>query len=239
MATCKHCGKPLILSSGKCIYCGAAEKCSQEYSIQQVNNDTTVHAVDLGLPSGTKWATCNLGAKNPWEYGGYYAWGETHTKSRYCWDNYKFYGGENGMTKYCYIAPRIDIAIDNLKELQPIDDAAASSWGTDWCIPTYDHWRELLDNTKNEWQLRNGVYGRLFISNNGNSLFFPAAGLHSDRFEDSHSGSGFYWCSSLYAGRLSLYNTDDALCCVFNANRIYINEWHRPYGLSIRPILVL
>ncbi len=84
MAICKNCGKPLILSKGRCIYCGSnPEKQSFSGDIQRINNVTTIQAVDLGLPSGTKWAPCNLGATNPWEYGGYYAWGEFEEKSIY------------------------------------------------------------------------------------------------------------------------------------------------------------
>ena len=118
--------------------------------------------VDLGLPSGTLWATCNVGANKPEEFGDYFAWGETEPKTIYNWDTYKYFE----------------------------DDAATASWGSDWYTPTVDQWFELFHNTEsNEYDL-NGVKGWLFVGKNGATLFFPAAGSRwDDKLEDADSGN--------------------------------------------------
>ena len=236
MATCKHCGKPLILSSGKCIYCGAAEKCSQEYSIQRVNNDTTVRAVDLGLPSGTKWATCNLGAKNPWEYGGYYAWGEIEEKNIYNRETYKW-GACQPRWKYCN-----DVfceVIDNKWVLETEDDAAHENWGENWHIPTLEEYNELLSNCHNEWSTMNNVRGLKLVSkHNGKSIFFPAAGLRMDS-SLINQDCGYYKSASLYGK-----NSEGAYVFLFIPERSYQpSEIHiisnlRELGQSIRPVFL-
>lgn len=133
--------------------------------------------VDLGLPSGTLWATCNVGADTPEGFGDYFAWGETTPKTTYNWSTYQYCNGDyDQMTKYC---DRPDFGYngftDNLTVLQPMDDAATTNWGNGWCMPTDDQWGELLRKTTNQWTTRNGVNGRLFTASNGNSIFLPAA----------------------------------------------------------------
>lgn len=147
--------------------------------------------VDLGLPSGTLWAICNIGANTPEDYGGYYAWGETTTKALYSWDTYIFGNGENSvLTKYC--------STDNLTILLPEDDAASTNWGDGWCIPTDIQWNELKENTSYRWATQNGVDGGLFTASNGHSLFLPAAGSRAN--DNSSAGfCGFYWSNTLFS----------------------------------------
>ena len=104
--------------------------------------------VDLGLPSGTLWATCNVGADNPEDYGDYFAWGETEPKVIYNWSTYKWCNGSvNTMTKYCTDSGYG--TVDNKTELDPADDAATVNWGTSWRMPTLEQLDELL--TKCTW----------------------------------------------------------------------------------------
>ena len=172
--------------------------------------------VDLGLPSGTLWATCNVGATTPEGYGNYYAWGETTTKSTYNWGSYKYANGN----------------YDNLTELQAGDDPAAYYWGSDWRTPSKAQWDELLQNTTNQWTTRNGVAGRQFTSKrNGQTLFLPAAGCRYYG-EFSYSGStGYYWASSL--------QTDyprHAWRFFFDSDNYSVNGGDRSLGFSVRPI---
>ncbi len=158
--------------------------------------------VDLGLPSGTLWATCNVGANSPEEYGDYFAWGETAPKDDYIWTTYKYCnGGYAKLTKYCNKSDYGNNGFtDNLTTLVPSDDAATANWGSDWCMPSDDQWEELLENTTNVWTIQNGVNGMLFTGNNGNSLFLPAAGLRWDSYLDDGGSNGDYWSSSLFTG---------------------------------------
>ncbi|MBR6032262.1 MAG: hypothetical protein IKP36_09935 [Bacteroidaceae bacterium] len=181
------------------------------YSISQVKEVSFVESdeheyVDLGLPSGTKWATCNVGANSPEEYGDYFAWGETAPKDYYDWSTYKWCkGSDNTMTKYCANSSYgYNGFTDNLTELQPEDDAATANWGSPWRMPSLDQIKELFNSsyTTTEWTTLNDVYGRKITSkSNGNSIFLPAAGYRW-RDELGRAGSyGYYWSSSLYPSR--------------------------------------
>lgn len=154
--------------------------------------------VDLGLPSGLLWATCNVGANSPEEYGHYFAWGETVPKDYYDWNTYQYCTGwESTLTKYCYQSNYgYCFFTDDLTVLLPEDDAATANWGGNWRMPTKEEWQELLDNTTHTETTYNGVNGRQFTAANGNSLFFPAAGY---RFRDNLNSvdNGDYWSSSL------------------------------------------
>ena len=173
--------------------------------------------VDLGLPSGTKWATMNIGASQPSDYGLYFAWGDTqgYTASQvgsgegqkyFGWADYKYSnnGGSSAsdMTKYN--------SSDGLVTLQASDDAVVTNWGGSWKMPTETQFNELLNNSycTNVWTgITVGgttVYGRLFTSkSNGNTLFFPAAGLCNDGSVNDVGGHGYYWSSSLYTSNVS------------------------------------
>lgn len=194
--------------------------------------------VDLGLPSGTLWATCNVGASVPEEYGDYFAWGETSTKAKYNWSNYKYCknGYSRDLTKYCD-NPEDGYRgfTDGLTELQLGDDAASVKWGSEWRIPSRSQWEELYQNTTVTYTDLNGVSGLLFVANNGNSLFLPAAQSKlEDEIEDPHSGTGRYWTSSL-----NTYSSGTAFRFTFHKNGSYAVsglDSPRSRGQSIRPV---
>jgi hypothetical protein len=129
--------------------------------------------VDLGLPSGTLWATCNVGANAPEEFGHQFAWGETAPKETYNWYTYKWC--EDGLlTKYCNNSS--DGTVDNKIELDPEDDAAYVNWGPSWRMPTVEQLVELYSNCTQQWTELNGVKGILVTGPNGNSIFLPLGG---------------------------------------------------------------
>jgi hypothetical protein len=192
--------------------------------------------VDFNLPSGTLWATCNVGAETPESFGNYYAWGETGNKLMFNWEHYK-YANDTYMklTKYCTNRSCGNEGfVDGLIALQNGDDAATISWGGNWHMPSKEQWDELLQNTTNKWTVQNGVTGRLFTASNGVSLFLPAAGTH---FESVYTGEkviGLYWSRSL--------NSVYPFCAWyfdFNSSGCYIRDHSgsgRANGFSIRPV---
>ena len=178
--------------------------------------------VDLGL--SVKWATCNVGADSPTDYGNYYAWGETSTKSEYTKKNSKTYG-----------MIMIDIAGDSTY------DAARANWGGSWRLPTKAEFEELISNCNSEWTTLNGVKGRRFTSNmNGKSIFLPAAGYHEPKF----FFTGRRYGSSYGAGKVGLYwsstpdesNADYAYYLWFRGSKQGVDCFTRYYGQSVRPV---
>jgi hypothetical protein len=160
--------------------------------------------VDLGLPSGLLWATRNVGASSPEDYGDYFAWGETQLKSYYDWSTYQYTCNDDydGLTKYCnYSYYGCNGFTDNLTILQPGDDAATANWGSGARMPTRQEWEELRDYCSSVWTTQNGVNGRRFTGPNGNTLFLPAAGFRWNGGLNYAGNCGYYWSSSL--------NTDD------------------------------
>ena len=156
--------------------------------------------VDLGLPSGTLWATCNVGASRPEDYGDYFAWGETTAKDTYNWSTYRYCNGSSTtLTKYCYDANYGNNGFtDNLTTLQSSDDAATANWGNGWRMPTSTEMQELIDNCTFEWTIQNGVNGGKFTGPNGNSIFMPAAGYHNASGIMHVDSRGNYGSASLY-----------------------------------------
>ena len=187
--------------------------------------------VDLGLPSGIKWATCNVGATKPEEYGGYYAWGEIEEKEEYSWITYKWCNGSlNTLTKYCTNGSYG--AVDNKTVLDPEDDVAHVKWGGSWRMPTKAELNELLTNCTWTWTTQNGVNGyKVTSKSNGNSIFLPAAGGRDGT--DLHlSGSyGYCWSSSLHEDGSSL-----ACYLYFNSSSYDWYYYSRYYGHSVRPV---
>ncbi len=190
-------------------------------------------AIDLGLPSGTKWAPWNVGASKPEESGGYYAWGETEEKKLYGWSTNKWCNGSyNTLTKYC-----IDSSygiVDNKTVLDPEDDVAYVKWGGSWKMPTYDQMKELVDNCTSEWATVNGVNGRKFTGPNGNSIFIPAAGEYGDGSSNPEYVNvlGYYWSSSLS------YLSEGARYFVLRSNRTELGDFlRRTCGLNVRPVI--
>ena len=167
--------------------------------------------VDLGLPSGLLWATCNVGANTPEECGDYFAWGETTTKSSYTEDNYTY--------------------SSNPTTLPSSADAATANWGYGWRMPTYDELNELQSNCTVTWTTQSGVNGRLFTGPNGNSIFLPAAGFRNGS-ELNYAGSyGLYWSSSL-----GTFHTDFAWGLLFTSDDYEMNYYPRYRGLAVRPV---
>lgn len=190
--------------------------------------------VDLGLPSGTLWATCNVGATTPEGYGDYFAWGETQPKTTYNWSTYKYHNGDyDQLTKYCSNSNYgYNGFTDNLTILQPSDDAATANWGNGWCMPTEAQWRELYQNTTNTWTTQNGVNGRLFTANNGTSLFLPASGYRWDGGLYYVGSHGNYWSSLLI--------TDGPNCAWYfyflSGSYCYMGNNGRSSGQSVRAV---
>lgn len=190
--------------------------------------------VDLGLPSGTLWATCNVGATTSVGYGNYYAWGETTTKTTYKWTTYRYCNGSsNTLTKYCNDPSYGNNGFtDNLTTLQFGDDAARANWGGDWRMPTKAEWEELKSNTTVTWTTQNGVQGRKFTSSNGNSLFLPAAGCRIDGNLNYVGVYGLYWSSSLYTN-----SPHHAYELYISSVGCYIADDIRYCGYPIRAVL--
>ena len=150
-------------------------------------DDNHPHAIDLGLPSGTKWCCCNVGASTPEGYGGYYAWGETSEKSVYNWDTYAYYNFNTAG----YVNIGSDIAGTSY-------DVARVRMGAPWRMPSYEQQMELINNCSRQWTQQNGVNGILVTGPSGGQVFLPAAGCRrADELYDAGSG-GHYWSSSLY-----------------------------------------
>ncbi|MCR5139410.1 MAG: hypothetical protein K6B45_04520 [Bacteroidaceae bacterium] len=187
--------------------------------------------VDLGLPSGILWATCNVGANNPEDYGDYLAWGETTTKTTYDWSSYKWCNGSNtSLTKYNTKSSYG--TVDNKTVLDLEDDAAHVNWGGSWRMPTDDEWTELRNNCTWTWTSQGGHNGdKVTSKSNGNSIFLPAAGY---RWDSSLSGAGeygYYLSSSL--------NADypfRPLNAYFYSGNVGASDGRRDCGDSVRPV---
>ena len=157
--------------------------------------------VDLGLPSGLKWATCNIGATAPEGYGDYFAWGETQPKSKYDWKTYIYcMGSEKTLTKYCNNPDcGYNAFTDDRRKLEPNDDAAHVNWGGEWRMPTASEMNELVNNCSWVWTQINGVNGQLGTSKiNGITIFLPAGGQCYSASSIYDMGEiGYYWQSNL------------------------------------------
>ena len=191
---------------------------------------TLIKAIDLGLPSGTKWATCNVGASSPEEFGGYYAWGETEEKENYSWSTYKWCRGSyDTQTKYCTDSSYG--TVDNKTVLDPEDDVAHVKWGGTWRMPTLDEQKELLNKCTWTWITQNGVNGYKVTGPNGNSIFLPAAGYRYGSEVYLRGSYGSFWSSSL-----SSYYSYYACSLYFDSGSHGWDSRYRYYGLSVRPV---
>ena len=168
--------------------------------------------VDLGL--SVKWATCNVGASKPEEYGDYFAWAETKTKKEYTEENSKAWGKDrndiSGSSRY---------------------DAARANWGGKWRMPTEAEMQELMDKCTWKWTTQNGVKGYKVTGPNGNSIFLPAAGQFGSSLILDGS-NGYYWSSTP-----SRHNVDDAVHLYFNSGNQGMLYGRRRYGQSVRPVV--
>ena len=201
------------------------------------NNPTIVPTctdyVDLGL--SVKWATCNVGASSPEEFGCYFAWGETTPKTTYDWSTYKWDNGSYLLTKYC-----IDSdygTVDNKTVLDPEDDAAAVNMGSNWRLPTVEELQELIDECTWTWTYNynnTGVAGQIVTSKtNDNSIFLPATGYRSNSDLNHAGGFGGIWSSSLTSDNSYLADNLN----IYSDGVEFGYEFSRCIGLSVRGVL--
>lgn len=234
-------GKVIANAEGTCtITCSATDGSGVKAECQVTvssgtNPDPGNHAwVDLDLPSGTLWATCNVGASSPEEYGDYFAWGEAtgynSGKTDFSWSTYKWCKGSyDTLTKYC--TNSYNGIVDNKTELDPEDDAATANWGSGWQIPSIEQCKELINSsyTTKIWTTENGIYGRKITSkSNGNSVFLPAAGCCVGTSLDDAGSNGAYWSSSSY----DYY----AYGMYFRLGDVGTGSYIRFCGRSVRPV---
>ena len=205
---------------------------------------STMEYVDLGLPSGLKWAKCNLGASKPSDYGDYYAWGETAPKADFTWDTYKWMQAGHShwryITKYTFADGQTGgiwydsagaFIGDNKTVLDAADDAATANLGSPWRMPTVDEIRELRDNCTWTWTTQDGVNGYQVDGPNGNAIFLPASGCRQNSGLSEAGTEGYYWSLS----------TDNSVCAhmVEFAEDLGVTVWNNFYrflGFSVRPV---
>ena len=195
-------------------------------------------AVDLGLPSGTLWATCNVGATHPEEYGDYFAWGETTPQPQkdYSWNSYKWCVAEvDKLTKYCNGRDFGNDGFRDMKtELDFEDDAAYVNWGGDWRTPSLAQIKELEKKCKWEWAVYKGVKGYIVKGRNGNSIFLPSASWCLYSLGPREGNEGGYWSRSICKS-----NPNCAFRMVFfSGGLVEWNGYFRCSGLSVRPVRI-
>lgn len=196
------------------------------------------HAIDLGLPSGTKWACCNVGATTPEGYGDYYAWGETEKKEIYDWASYMHC---DGSMETCH-----DLGSDIAGTKY---DVAHLQWGGTWVMPSQDQIMELISKCSYICTDRNGVLGDLFTGPNGRTIFLPEA---NEWMEDRHNSAvrdlyndgmdsekdpipdaGYYWASTQRGA-----NPSHASCILCSNGYAYWDTYnYRCHGLTVRPVM--
>ncbi|MBR3100823.1 MAG: hypothetical protein IKH19_03600 [Muribaculaceae bacterium] len=176
------------------------------------------HMIDLGLPSGTKWACCNIGSSNPHEYGNFYAWGESYTKSKYGWENYSYGSSVNSCRHLGY-----DIAGSDY-------DVAARTWHSEWRMPDIEQIKELNEKCKSVWTTRNGVKGALITGPNGHQIFLPAAGCFCMDEQLYAKAQCLYWSST----QSTLGNAN---CLSVNYKLMSSKFESRFYGMPVRPVV--
>lgn len=196
------------------------------------------HAIDLGLPSGTKWACCNVGANTPEGYGDYFAWGETEKKEKYDW------------TTYIHCDGSMETCHDLGSDIAGTEyDVAHVQWGGTWVMPLQDQIKELINICSCTWTKRNSVGGVLFTGPSGEAIFLPEA---NEWREDRHNSAGtdffndgldsesdelpvvgYYWTSTQRASNLS-----HASCILCSNGYAYWDTYnYRSSGLTVRPVM--
>ena len=206
---------------------------------QSCPDDNHPHAIDLGLPSGTRWACCNVGASTPEGSGGYYAWGETEEKEIYDWNTYLHCDGSR---ETCH-----DLGLDIAGTEY---DVAHVQWGSSWVMPSLDQIKELINKCSCLWTKRNGVGGDLFTGPNGGTIFLPEANEwrnnrnKSDDSDDYNDGlsseadplpdAGYYWASTRWTS-----NQSHANCILCSYGYAYWDSFNdRNSGLTVRPVFI-
>lgn len=199
--------------------------------------------VDLGL--SVKWATCNVGANNPWESGNFYAWGETTTKSEYEWSNYFDLNSNNNLSSGEGLNRQIikNDGMDSFKkygngkltQLALEDDAANVNWGGNWRIPSEKEWQELDQNCRWKVVTKQGVAGfQITSKKNGKSIFLPAPGFMSGKYTQAPGVYGSYWMNSIRDDRPSWA----FVFCFGNDNKFWNHNdrFYRCNGRSVRAV---
>ena len=242
------------VANGNCvIICAATDGSGVKAECQvRVFKDYSKEYVDLGLPSGTLWATCNVGASSPQEYGDYFAWGEIKPKNKYNWSTYKWknegisiwgqinkYTFADGDMSACWYSNGIFIG-DGKTELELGDDAATANWGSGWQMPSSEQINELINNnyTTREWTIMNGTNGlKITSKRNGKNIFLPAAGYYTEYSLILNEDLVIYWSRSL--------STYSSICSdyLLVLDPSFHSDWacyddYRFGGLSIRPVRV-
>ena len=175
-----------------------------------------------------KWATCNVGADSPTDYGGYYAWGETDEKEYYDWSTYKWCkGSESSLTKYCTNSS--NGTVDKKTILDPEDDVAHVKWGGSWRMPTKAEVEELCSKCTWTWTSLNGIKGYKVTGPNGNSIFLPAAGYRKDTDMTLRGLYAYYWTSTLF-------DNIKAYCLDFYEGDFSRDSSFRHWGRNVRPV---
>ena len=217
-----------------CLLCVDCERGDEDFNLK-ISGEHEKHGyVDLGL--SVKWATCNIGAINPEEYGDYFAWGEVEPKEVYDWSTYRYGLDWNQVIKYCdndYCGK--DGFVDDKMELDPEDDAATMNWGGDWRMPTNVEMDELKTQCSWTWITLNEIDGYLVTSNvvgyTDKSIFLPAAGIVYHDGVSNVGLHGYYWSKSLFRG-------SPGGAHVMEINLDYIDRYphSRELGLSVRAV---
>ena len=242
--------KMLALAAVVMMMSVAFTACSSDDDDAKPNPDA-VEYVDLGLPSGLKWATCNLGAKQPKEYGDYYAWGETKSKEKYDWSTYKWMkegeadwkhinkytveDNQTGADWYKKVRSIYEFIGDNKETLEDVDDVATVKLGKPWRTPTSEEIKELIDNC--EWmniidEDVNVKYLQGKSRKNNNIIILPCAGYYNGSSVQEANMGIFLWSSSIYS--------DDSSKARFlryqSGNSPILSSADRIYGLPVRPV---
>ena len=193
---------------------------------QSCPDDNHPHVIDLGLPSGTKWACCNVGATIPEGYGSYYAWGETEEKETYDWASYIH---SDGSMETCH-----DIGLDIAKSEY---DVAHVRWGGSWIMPSQDQFQELVTQCQYTWTAKNDVSGHMFTGPSGGSIFLPNADFWRisslDNTVDELPSAGYYWSSTLNPSNPSVAS----YLLVSNSYAYWDSYNYRYSGFTVRPVL--
>lgn len=202
--------------------------------------DSEYEFVDLGLTSGTLWATMNVGAASPSDYGDYFAWGEVESKTNFSWSTYKYCnnGSRSSLTKYCHDSD--NGTVDKKQELEFLDDAARQNWGGSWRMPSRAQFTELINECTWKWTTLDGViYGYQVISkkDSSNSIFLPAAGYYSGTTLVNSGASGNYWTRENYKSTSYSDYSYYAYDLYFTIDSHAMSDYYRYYGYTVRPVL--
>ena len=232
VATVDRNGKVTAVKEGTATITAKAGDKSAKSVVTVLKSSSNAEAVDLGL--SVKWASCNVGASKPEEYGDYFAWGETGPKHNYDWSTYIWCNGSNTtLTKYNNTSS-YGTVVDNKTVLEPDDDAAHVALGGKWRMPTDEEWKELRYQCTWVWTSNyngTGVAGRIVTATNGNSIFLPAAGYLDNTSHYIAGYGGYYWSSSLLT-----FTPYRAWHVYFGSKSVYRDSYSRYGGQSVRPV---